>query len=259
MIPISTTLMGGLGNRLFQISFGIGYETTFTNTCYVINVDTVYTYNPNQEGDHSYFMRNIPVIDMESTYWIENDNEPCVYHNMPEVKTITNFHGYFQTEKYFNHCKDKIIQQFSCPNKLDFYEKYNNLEKGVFIHIRRGDYINNLLHFIDLLTYYKFCIAQYTSDTHFYICSNDIEWCKKNDIFNNLQYKTFVEENEVNTLWLMSLCERGGICANSTFSWWGGWLNQSENKRIYYPNRQFNSNTVLSTDLISTNFIKINV
>lgn len=256
---ISTTFMGGLGNRLFQIAFGLGYETSHPNITYAINRRYIMNYNPGQYGEHSYFMREIPVIDYECPMIYEPNDRAGVYHHFPNVNGLTNFQGYFQSEKYFYHCRDLILQQFGCPesSRTALHSKYPDLSKAAFLHVRRGDYVNHWIHYIDLTDYYKHCISQFPSDTHFYICSDDPDWCQHN--MNHVPNSTIIRENEVDTLWLMSLCQRGGICANSTLSWWGGWLNTNKDKRIYYPSRQFNVDWIHSTDLISKDFITVTV
>lgn len=257
---VSTSLMGGLGNRLFQIACGMGYETLHPNYTYVIQPQHIAKYNPNQHGNHQYFYRNIPQIDYPSIHWTEPENAPCVFHNLPDYDDSIYLIGFFQSEKYFAHIREKILQQFGCPSYIQegLISKYPELNKGVFIHIRRGDYVNNRLHYLDLTNYYKHCISLFTN-VHFYICSDDIEWCKSQELFSSLPEKTFIQENEVMSLWLMSQCQLGGICANSSFSWWGGWLNTSSSKKIYYPNRQFATNYFMTTDLIPNNFIMIDI
>ena len=71
-----------------------------------------------------------------------------------------------------------------------------------------------------------------------YVFSDDPQWCKTNlnSLFRDISLPSFsiIENdkfNEVETLWLISLCDRGGICANSTFSWWGSWLGEKEMKK----------------------------
>jgi hypothetical protein len=69
------------------------------------------------------------------------------------------------------------------------------------------------------------------------VFSDDIDWCKKNLPF--LDEKIFIEGNDdFFDLYLMSKCQNN-IIANSSFSWWGAWLNKSENKKVMSPKNWF--------------------
>ena len=112
-------------------------------------------------------------------------------------------------------------------------------KKSYFIHVRRGDYLNSDLYSFDADKYYKLAIQHILSVTpnaHFIIVSDDIKYCKTYPVFNNI-YKTFLDLPVLETLYLMSLCEKGGICANSTFSWWGSYLNENPNKIVLFPEK----------------------
>ena len=87
------------------------------------------------------------------------------------------------------------------------------------------------------------------------VFSDDIPWCKENLIFDNI---IFIEGNkDYEDLWLMSLCEHN-IIANSSFSWWGAWLNENKNKKVVSPLNWFGqqSNTNQS-DIVPESWIKI--
>ncbi len=89
----------------------------------------------------------------------------------------------------------------------------------------------------DTNNYYKNAIQHILSvspDAHFIIVSDDIAFCKNYSVFNKIR-KIFVNLPVLETLYLMSLCEKGGICANSTFSWWGSYLNENLNKVVVFP------------------------
>jgi hypothetical protein len=79
-------------------------------------------------------------------------------------------------------------------------------------------------------------ILSITPEAHFYIVSDDIEYCKTFAGFKKIN-KTFIDLPALETLYLMSLCEKGGICGNSTFSWWGSYLNKSSQKVVTFPGK----------------------
>ena len=73
--------------------------------------------------------------------------------------------------------------------------------------------------------------------------SDDIEWCKKYAFFIHSSISFYeTTEDPLISMYTMSLCEKGGICANSTFSWWGGYLNLNNNKVVVYPKSWINKN-----------------
>ena len=133
------------------------------------------------------------------------------------------------------------------------YEFINNV-RTTSIHVRRGDYVNHWLHHIDLRNYYNFCFKQF-ENVHYYICSDDIEWCKNNLLFDNI---LFVEGlDDIEDMWLMSLC-KNNIIANSTFSWWGAWLNKNPDKKVISPNNWFGNHVNINqNNIIPENWIKI--
>lgn len=254
----SCHIMGGLGNKLFQIALILSYSKKYN---YLPAITTIN--NNNQTiADWSYFIRNINIINNTNFIQInEPDYYPCVYFDLSNLpKNNLLFYGYFQTEKYFN--KDLVYNQFKCPEnvKKELINEFTDINNSIFLHIRRGDYINNPLHYIDLTNYYKKALEYFDNNTIIYIFSDEIEYCKNNlyDFLKNRKIK-FIELNEVKSLWLMSLTGKGGICANSTFSWWGGWLNKknNQNNKIIYPNKQFTTDLIKSNDLIPECFISL--
>jgi hypothetical protein len=121
-------------------------------------------------------------------------------------------------------------------------------KESVAIHARKGDYLwpHHYQTFCDLkLDYYKFAIDNYFSNKnkyHFYIFSNDIDWCK--NTFANIDNLTFLEEgNQYNDLVLISLCDHN-IIANSSYSIWAAWRNFNKNKIIVCPKNYVRTNTI---------------
>ena len=103
--------------------------------------------------------------------------------------------------------------------------------------------------------YYKNALDIIGGYENLYVFSDDINWCKTNLKFKNM---VFVEGNDdVEDLWLMSLCDHN-IIANSSFSWWGAWLNINPNKKVISPKRWFGEQTNLSSDdIIPVSWTKI--
>jgi hypothetical protein len=95
------------------------------------------------------------------------------------------------------------------------------------------------------------------NDKYYIIFSDDISWCKENLSF--LNNKIFIEGNtDFQDLYLMSKC-KNNIIANSSFSWWGAWLNTNKDKIVIAPKKWFGiSNSHLDTsDLYCNNWVTI--
>ena len=154
--------------------------------------------------------------------------------------------GFWQNYKYLLPIKNKILKLFSfrLPENFSdnqFLKKIINTN-SVSIHIRRNDYLNpTFQHFnvIKSIDYYLRSIDFVKSkceNPEFFIFTDDMQWAKKN--FKGANYN-FVEGNvgklSYLDLYLISKCKHN-IIANSTFSWWGGWLNKNPSKMVIAPN-----------------------
>lgn len=165
--------------------------------------------------------------------------------------------GYWQSEKYFSDAIAQIRADFVFRppqegRNLELAQKIRE-ENAVSLHVRRGDYANNpkttAVHGLCTLDYYRESIkyiAGRVQKPHFYVFSDDIDWVKAN---LTMDYPcTYIHHNHgadsYNDMRLMSLCSHH-IIANSSFSWWGAWLNPSMEKIVIAPRRWFaNQNDV---------------
>lgn len=162
--------------------------------------------------------------------------------------------GYFQSEKYFKHCKEELLKEFTFKNinLVDKIKEEFKNKKFIGVHIRRGDYLKlPHIHKICNQDYYlkafDYIQSNIKDEMYLYIFSDDIEWCKKNINFNS-NIKIFFDDspesedkyytNQEKTLIKMSLCDHF-ICANSSFSWWGSYIISNPNKLICMPNQWF--------------------
>lgn len=177
--------------------------------------------------------------------------------------------GYWQSEKYFKEIKDTIRSDFTFKERLigknlELSRRIANSE-AVSLHVRRGDYVTNpnatMRHGVLSLDYYRAgirVVAGRASRPRIFIFSDDPGWCKA-----NLQIDlpaTFVdhnpEEQGYEDMRLMSLCKHH-IIANSSFSWWGAWLNPSSDKIVVAPKQWFREQSVETTDLIPERWIRL--
>lgn len=161
--------------------------------------------------------------------------------------------GYWGSEKYFKNIQSIIRKEFTLkeslsPGSKQWEEKIKSAVKSVSIHVRRGDYINTeinrKIYAVVPPEYYYKCIEmlkQKYNDLSVFVFSNDIAWCRENLRFDLPM--EFVEGNDEDhgyeDMHLMSLCKHN-IIANSTFSWWGAWLNSNPEKMVFYPEKFFN-------------------
>jgi hypothetical protein len=148
--------------------------------------------------------------------------------------------GYFQSYSYLKEYENEIIKEFKfksfIKNKcLGIIKQYKN---PVSIHIRRGDYINHPNYWVVTPEYIQNALSQFNDKEYtFLVFSDDIKWCKQ--VFP--EGVVFIEGNDqFEDLCLMSLCDHN-IIANSTFSWWGAFLNQNSNKKVVAPKNWFTS------------------
>lgn len=176
--------------------------------------------------------------------------------------------GYWQSERYFERFSDTIRNDFVLRGQLAGVNLELAREIGSFhavsIHVRRGDYVSDehtrVMHHVCGLEYYCNAVKMITplvDDPHFFVFSDDPEWAEAN---LKLGYPTrFISHNQNvahEDLYLMSLC-RHNIIANSSFSWWGAWLNSNPDKIVCAPSRWFNKYEADTCDLIPHSWRKI--
>lgn len=232
---IVVLLTGGFGNRMFQIAF-VDYLKALTG-CQV-NVYDAGICSPHASTDlmSEVFQNwkeslvNLNVYTIPN--FVEKDLMPYDWKNIIDKTPNIYIIGYYQNYKY-------IIPSFI--NKLKFsneiIEKYPDINKTVFLHIRGGDYLGSWIHDVDLSTnYYPNAIKEFPEGTKFSIFTNDIQYAKTKLFLNGISHE-FIQESEVDSMYLMSQC-KGGICANSSFSWWGAYLDK--NRKLVLPSRWVN-------------------
>lgn len=158
------------------------------------------------------------------------------------------YEGYFQNEKYFKHLRNLLLEQFSVKVPID--EKNQKVldnilnTNSVSIHVRRGDYVTldyvNKIHGTCSLDYYNHAInyiASKVKKPYFYLFSDDTDWVIKN---LKIDYPFTIVDFNSGKGWfdmhLMKNCKHN-VTANSSFSWWGAWLNDNPRKIVVAPER----------------------
>ncbi len=177
--------------------------------------------------------------------------------------------GYWQSEMYFSDIAGQLRQEFTPKAAM---ERENaalaaaiDAANAVSLHVRRGDYVSdaatNRFHGTCSLDYYRHAVDYVTGRAgtpHLFVFSDDQEWTRA-----NLQFAvptTFVEANPPDCgyrdMQLMSRC-RHHIIANSSFSWWGAWLNPSPEKIVVAPKQWFSSPRNDTRDLFPLNWVRM--
>ncbi|WP_443945511.1 alpha-1,2-fucosyltransferase [Pedobacter sp. AW1-32] len=204
--------------------------------------------------------RKINIIKEKYDYSFNKD------YLMPSKSGITYYFGGWPSEKYFISVKDKVAKSFEFvkPEDEDNVTMLNKIktENSVAIHIRRGDYLQgdniNIFGGVCTVTYFENAIKKIEESVinpHFFVFSNDIPWVKDNLNMKNSTYVTFNSgENSWKDMYLMSNCNHN-IISNSTFSWWGAWLNKNPEKIVISPSRYLNND--VKTDVYPDSWIKI--
>jgi hypothetical protein len=169
-----------------------------------------------------------------------------------------NLHDYFQSPKYFSNIEDQIREDFTFKAEIldPCQEIMSDLENPIFIHVRRGDYVNSQnAHPVCSVEYYKEALTHFNDEVPVLVFSDDIEWCQEQELFAgdrfmlseyNERYPQSCDTNDGRQnalipyfdMCMMTLCS-GGIMANSSMSWWGAWLILNPTQPIVAPKQWF--------------------
>lgn len=286
-------LMGGIGNQIFQ--YAAGRRLTYVlGTELKLDISVFENYNLRKYELGSFNIledfaspREVKTLTSQKNGVLSgpvrcllrrqknlapSHNRESYFHFDSEILNLPNnvyLDGYWQSEKYFNDIEDVIRKEFAITMpQTDENQKMAKLissRESVSLHVRRGDYDSDLqtskVHGTCGLDYYARAIAEICSrvdSPHFFIFSDDMEWSKANlDISHPV---IFVDHNNAlrsyEDLRLMSQC-RHHIIANSSFSWWGAWLNPDSDKIVIAPDRWFNKEDIDTTDLLPESWIRL--
>lgn len=293
---IVVKLIGGLGNQLFQYAAGRALST-YHKTELFLDPSHLKLISNGAYTQRNFELDNLNITaQMVDKTVLNNFNfeqnktliklkklSPRLFSNMIFNEHQFNFHseffklpkdtylnGFWQSEKYFNAVRDKLLSEITLKEPLSSFasalHKRISEPNSVSLHVRRGDFVSlqsaNQFHGYIGLDYYKVAVEQIKSkipDPVFFIFSDDIEWCKTNLSF--LENKEYIEgkNNGISTqeeLILMSNCKHN-IIANSSFSWWGAWLNKNKDKIVMAPKNWFAEKKINTNDLIPPTWIKI--
>ena len=226
---VTAKLQGGLGNQMFQISAAISLALK-NDTNFTFDFDECFT--PNQGNPSNIYRENIfKRVTNKKNIQIKNifRETKCSFTEIKYSEDIM-IDGYFQSEKYFYEFREQIKNIFHLEKKNIGFSK-----PITSVHIRRGDYLQkSKYHNMLDKSYYQDAINLIGEGT-FLFFSDDLEWVKKNFKSSNFIFSESI--NEVEDLELMCSCDNN-IIANSSFSWWGAYLNKNNLKRVISPSNE---------------------
>lgn len=263
---VTSYLAGGLGNQIFQIVAAYNLAEKNNDTA-EFNFDECHT--PFQGKKSTEYKNNVfKEFNHNKNIIIENtfSQKGHAFEKIPYNKNLQ-LQGYFQSEKFFEENKEKIIKKLltgiksekeKWENVINWVSKFSD-KKIVSFHVRRGDYLKFPdIHTPCSLDYYKkalLLIKNNIGDFRPVFISDDKEWCL--ETFKEIDCLFSPFKNEIEDLILM-INSHSNVIANSSFSWWGAYLNQNQNKVVVAPKRWFGPNGPQDQqDTIPENWIKI--
>jgi hypothetical protein len=257
----TASLMGGLGNQMFQIAHAMAQGLKNKSVSKFIP----FSYTPMQASQPTKYINNIFkninfVGDLPKTKKIF---APFEFVDLKfETTEPIEFVGYFQSSKNFLGYGEKIKEIFLPTDEFfqKITQKYPTLKdkNTISLHVRRGDYVKipQILPTLDKSYFDKAIEYNKEYDTLF-IFSDDKLWVKENLSYENMIIVDGLEDYE--ELWMMSLC-KNNIISNSSFSWWGAYLNNNLTKKVFAPSLWFGPQGESNYhDIYENNWILINV
>jgi len=268
---IIVNLKGGTGNQIFQYALGRHLAIKNNDT---LKLDVGSLDRANKVGD-IYRPLQLDVFNIQKNYATEDevrrlkypfgviskawrylsfklsrDKNTLFYPHVLNWKGNIYLDGYWQSPLYFDPIRDTLLKELTLVKPLSApaaaIAAQIKQSTSVSLHARRGDYVKNprVLYEFGMCSqgYYEAAMKKIETiapNPTYYVFSDDIEWVK-----NNLPVGSsavFVKDpaiTDTEELMLMSLCQHN-IIANSSFSWWGAWLNQNPHKQVVAPTPWF--------------------
>ena len=253
-------LIGGLGNNLFQLCAVLGLAKKH-NAKFAINLK--YMENSQHADNKGYFstiFKNFkPLLTDTEALVTVAEKEVSRLDDTAAKGSAVLLTGYYQDYTYLDPVRAEFIDMLSFNKEI--VHAYPRLDVSMFLHIRGGDFKNNPIHDLDLKAYYERAIAFAKSHSvaHYYIFTNDVEYAKTFSILDSIDH-TFIGAGvgELDSLYLMSQCRLGGIASNSSFSFWGLYLDTNR-PFLVMPSKWYARDPGTPNDYYFKGAIKIDV
>jgi len=239
---IIPNLIGGLGNQLFIASAAYAVGKIHNSPVYLCdeseNIHNIFKHDYRDtvlKGFGQKIKKSVNEFKGLNEFW-HPDFRPWYPQDLTPPLILR---GYYQHITHIEIYEDEIrsiVLDGLANHRSQLKEACITIDftETAFIHVRRGDYVEKSdFHFLQPTSYYEKAIANIESRAkkpirNYLVFSDDPEWVEQNSFFRSLNGAIVVREpDELACLALMSLCEGGAICANSTFSWWGAFLCKS--------------------------------
>lgn len=250
---ILSRIQGGLGNQMFQWacarSLSLQRSCKFDLETITFRFDRLRKFRLDTFPNVRKLLEASEVLNYEdyslNDYLPINDNFQTF--EFPEGNLLLN--GYWQSEKYFAIHENVIRNDFDLSSFDYLVALFPDVSDSISLHVRRTDYLlSNDYHSVMSIDYYERAIDLIGRNHKIFVFSDDIDWCKQNLIFDNIRFIDL--ENEFETMYLMSKAKHN-IIANSSFSWWGAWLNSNSEKIVVAPTNWFGA----AANLDSSNIV----
>ena len=210
--------------------------------------------NKNVSPQAMYSYQNLVAMNPD----VQNNHEDVYYYDEKLVDGFEdggNLDGFCQTEKYFNHIRQELLDDLTFKPEIlspckEFTSQFENL---IFLHVRRGDNVGREDYYrMMTFDYYERALSHFDDNAQVLVLSDDPDWCSEQDFFDNdrflinsdvPEYDHLCLEGDGTTkhskvpytdLCMMSLCN-GAILSSSTLGWWGAWLQRDRTNPVIVP------------------------
>lgn len=286
-------LKGGLGNQMFQYALGLKLAHDL-NTDLQLDVSSLLD---RSKGDFVYRNYDLSIFKINDTFRMSPKFLQFIYKAksskitkmvrkhlaskhaiikeehfhyqaslVNQAKENTIYEGWFQSPLYFQGIEEKVREKFTY--KTPILEKSKTLlnriqsSNAICLNVRRTDFLKvdtlnttNKDYFLRAAKH----LANSVENPHFFIFSDDVEWCRENIILDHpLEVVDHGHKGEKfgNYMQLMTACKHY-IIPNSSFAWWAVWLNQNPDKKVIAPKNWFNDESIDTRDLVPKHWIRM--
>lgn len=277
---IVTKLMGGLGNQMFQYAMCRNLSIKYNRD---IKIDKSFLERRDLGSHFTYRDYDLDIFNIIEDFEVSNEqnipifSEPHFHHTTKLTDEINSFleqnsnvmfEGYWQSQLYFIENESQIKKELSFKNKIESEGGHINFilneiksKESVMLNIRRTDYLNNNFHGVlglDYVNKAKEIIESKIKNPHYFIFSDDVDWCIENLSSENstIVSHEYKGEKFSHYLQLMSSC-KNFIIPNSTFAWWSVFLSENNNKIVVSPKNWFTDGSINTESLIPSDWIRV--
>lgn len=236
---VTCNLIGRAGNQMFQIS---------TSAAHAWRTGQQFAFPTTASGSYTgeTYFHHLPKVNPRCPFRIYNEKGHH-YTPIPDHIRDAKLNGYWQSEKYFKEYRQDVIDLFRIPLQDDF-------RHYIAVHVRRGDYLQfGDKHPPVTKEYINAALEHFGKDYEPLFFSDDIKWC-----MDNFEGSFYTNIHPIQSIGAMASCSHN-IIANSSFSWWGAWLNPNPDKKVIAPKVWFGpGNSHLDpTDIYCEKWIKL--